>query len=54
MAVVDVSDTGAGIAASNLERIFELFMQEHPSGFAGNTGLGIEMLAMSGFTITRV
>jgi signal transduction histidine kinase/CheY-like chemotaxis protein len=46
MAVVEVSDTGIGIAPANLERIFEPFMQEHPSGF-GNTGLGI------GLALTR-
>jgi signal transduction histidine kinase/CheY-like chemotaxis protein len=46
MAIVEVSDTGTGIAPANLERIFELFMQEHPSGF-GNTGLGI------GLALTR-
>ena len=45
-AIVEVSDTGIGIAPANLERIFELFMQEHPSGF-GNTGLGI------GLALTR-
>jgi CheY-like chemotaxis protein len=46
MAVVEVSDTGAGIAPANLERIFELFIQEQPSGFGG-TGLGI------GLALTR-
>jgi signal transduction histidine kinase/CheY-like chemotaxis protein len=46
MAIVEVSDTGIGISPANLERIFELFMQEHPSGF-GNTGLGI------GLALTR-
>ena len=46
MAVVEVSDTGAGIESSNLERVFDIFMQEHPSGFGG-TGLGI------GLALTR-
>ncbi len=47
MAVVEVIDSGAGIAPSNLERIFEMFVQEHPSGWLGNTGLGI------GLALTR-
>ena len=46
MAVIEVSDDGIGIATGNLERIFELFVQEQPSGF-GNTGLGI------GLALTR-
>ncbi len=41
MAIVEVSDNGAGISPDNLERIFELFAQENPSGMCGNTGLGI-------------
>jgi PAS domain S-box-containing protein len=44
---VEVSDTGIGISAGNLERIFELFVQERPSGLHGNTGLGI------GLALTR-
>ena len=47
MAVVEVSDNGAGISPDNLERIFELFAQEQPSGVGGNTGLGI------GLALTR-
>ena len=47
MAVVEVSDNGAGISPDNLERIFELFVQEQPSGVGGNTGLGI------GLALTR-
>jgi signal transduction histidine kinase/ActR/RegA family two-component response regulator len=47
MAVVEVSDTGSGISSANLERIFELFVQEQPSGFGGNAGLGI------GLALTR-
>jgi CheY-like chemotaxis protein len=41
-----VSDNGNGISPDNLERIFELFVQEQPSGY-GNTGLGI------GLALTR-
>jgi signal transduction histidine kinase/FixJ family two-component response regulator len=47
LAVVEVSDNGSGISAENLERIFELFAQEQPSGVGGNTGLGI------GLALTR-
>ncbi|HSV53106.1 MAG TPA: PAS domain-containing protein [Burkholderiaceae bacterium] len=47
MAVIEVSDSGTGIAPANLERIFEMFVQEHPSGWLGNTGLGI------GLALTR-
>ena len=47
LAVVEVSDNGSGISPENLERIFELFAQEKPSGVAGNTGLGI------GLALTR-
>jgi CheY-like chemotaxis protein/nitrogen-specific signal transduction histidine kinase len=47
MAVVEVSDSGNGILSDNLERIFELFVQEQPSGFGGNTGMGI------GLALTR-
>jgi len=57
MAVVEVTDTGTGIAAANLERIFEMFVQEHPSGWQGNTGLGIglaltrKLVALHGGTV---
>ncbi len=44
---VEVSDNGSGIPASSLERIFELFVQDRPSGMHGNTGLGI------GLALTR-
>ncbi|HSV46399.1 MAG TPA: PAS domain-containing protein [Ramlibacter sp.] len=47
MAVIEVADSGAGIAPANLERIFEMFVQAHPSGWLGNTGLGI------GLALTR-
>jgi signal transduction histidine kinase/ActR/RegA family two-component response regulator len=46
-ASVEVSDTGIGISSQNLERIFELFVQERPSGLHGDTGLGI------GLALTR-
>ncbi|MEO8652949.1 MAG: ATP-binding protein, partial [Ramlibacter sp.] len=47
LAVVEVIDNGNGILPDNLERIFELFVQEQPSGFGGNTGMGI------GLALTR-
>ena len=47
LASVEVTDSGIGVAADNLERIFELFVQEQPSGSHGNTGLGI------GLALTR-
>lgn len=47
MAFVEVTDDGIGISRANLERIFELFVQERPSGFHGSTGLGI------GLALTR-
>ena len=46
-AVVEVQDTGVGIEAANLQRIFDLFVQERHSGHGGNTGLGI------GLALTR-
>ncbi len=53
-ALVEVADTGIGLAPDSLERIFGLFVQERPSGAAGNNGLGIglalsrRLLAMHG------
>jgi signal transduction histidine kinase len=46
-AVIEVQDTGIGITPDNLERIFDLFVQERHSGHGGNTGLGI------GLALTR-
>jgi signal transduction histidine kinase/CheY-like chemotaxis protein len=46
-AVIEVRDTGVGITADNLQRIFDLFVQERHSGHHGNTGLGI------GLALTR-
>jgi signal transduction histidine kinase/CheY-like chemotaxis protein len=47
MAHVEVTDSGIGIAPDNLDRVFELFVQERHSGHGGNTGLGI------GLALTR-
>jgi CheY-like chemotaxis protein len=47
LAVIEVSDTGIGIPAQDLERIFELFVQVEQSGMHGNSGLGI------GLALTR-
>lgn len=46
-AIVEVQDHGVGISPENLDRIFELFVQERRSGHDGNTGLGI------GLALTR-
>lgn len=57
MAVIEVSDNGNGIPGQSLETIFELFVQERPSGLHGNTGLGIglaltrKLLALHGGTV---
>lgn len=47
LACLEVQDTGLGIDAVNLERIFQLFVQERPSGLQGHSGLGL------GLAITR-
>ncbi len=44
---IEVSDTGVGISPASLDRIFEPFFQERPTGSNGNTGLGI------GLALTR-
>ncbi|MES2840090.1 MAG: ATP-binding protein [Pseudomonadota bacterium] len=46
-AEIAVKDTGIGLQAESLDKIFELFAQEHPSGSGGNAGLGI------GLALTR-
>ncbi|HSW16416.1 MAG TPA: ATP-binding protein, partial [Ramlibacter sp.] len=40
-ALIEVEDNGIGLSPESLERIFGLFVQEHPSGAGGSTGLGI-------------
>ena len=40
-AIVEVQDSGIGLAPESQDRIFGLFVQEQPSGVAGNSGLGI-------------
>jgi PAS domain S-box-containing protein len=47
LAVIEVRDTGIGIAPESLERIFRLFVQERPSAVHGMSGLGI------GLALTR-
>ncbi|MEO8064000.1 MAG: PAS domain S-box protein [Pseudomonadota bacterium] len=44
---VSVRDNGRGIAASELDRVFELFMQSQPGAGANNGGLGV------GLTLVR-
>jgi signal transduction histidine kinase/DNA-binding NarL/FixJ family response regulator len=57
VAVIEVADSGIGLAPDSVERIFGLFAQEKPSGAAGNSGLGIglslsrNLLAMHGGTL---
>lgn len=47
LACVEVQDSGLGIEEDNRERIFDLFVQERPSGLHGHSGLGL------GLAITR-
>lgn len=47
VAVIQVTDTGRGIAPELLDRIFDLFVQGHPAGTTGESGLGI------GLTLAR-
>ena len=45
--IIQVSDTGRGIEPELLHRIFDLFVQGHPAGSTGESGLGI------GLTLAR-
>ncbi|MCM5680583.1 PAS domain S-box protein [Schlegelella sp. S2-27] len=47
VAVIEVTDTGRGIEPALADRIFDLFVQGHPAGTAGESGLGI------GLTLAR-
>jgi CheY-like chemotaxis protein len=47
LAVLELRDTGSGISPDNLERIFQLFVQDQPMGLRGSAGLGI------GLALTR-
>ncbi|HJV63202.1 MAG TPA: PAS domain-containing sensor histidine kinase [Albitalea sp.] len=46
-AVIRVEDTGQGIAAETLPRIFELFTQENPDGAESDGGMGIGLALVS-------
>jgi PAS domain S-box-containing protein len=39
--IVTVSDSGIGIPADKIDRVFDMFTQIHQSGESGHTGLGI-------------
>ena len=47
LAVLELRDSGSGISPDNLERIFQLFVQDQPTGVRGAAGLGI------GLALTR-
>jgi CheY-like chemotaxis protein len=57
VAVIEVEDSGIGLAPESQDRIFGLYAQEQPSGAAGNSGLGIglalsrNLLVMHGGTL---
>jgi signal transduction histidine kinase len=42
--VYSVADTGTGIAAKYLGRIWEIFFRAHPGGDAGGEGLGLNLV----------
>jgi PAS domain S-box-containing protein len=56
--VLKVSDTGIGIEAQHLPRVFDLFAQAHPGGYDRHAGLGIglalarSLVQLHGGTIT--
>ncbi|AVR98900.1 hybrid sensor histidine kinase/response regulator [Pseudoduganella armeniaca] len=49
-AVIEVSDTGAGIPPEQLERIFDMFSQLHPPLERSTGGLGIGLALVKGLT----
>jgi len=49
---ITVTDTGRGISAEMLPRLFDMFSQEGVSGREGNSGLGIG-LALTDYLVTR-
>jgi len=49
-AVVEVSDTGAGIPPEQVERIFDMFSQLHPPLARATGGLGIGLALVKGLT----
>ncbi|MDQ2821847.1 MAG: hybrid sensor histidine kinase/response regulator [Pseudomonadota bacterium] len=50
--VITVKDSGRGISAEMLPRLFEMFAQEGASGSDGNNGLGIG-LALTNYLVTQ-
>jgi signal transduction histidine kinase len=57
-AMLSVKDSGIGLAAEQVPRVFELFTRVHPSGESGQGGLGIglalvrRLVEMHGGTVT--
>jgi PAS domain S-box-containing protein len=50
--IITVTDSGRGISAEMLPRLFGMFAQESASGSNGNTGLGIG-LALTNYLVTQ-
>jgi PAS domain S-box-containing protein len=50
--IITVTDSGRGMSAEMLPRLFSMFAQESASGSDGNTGLGIG-LALSNYLVTQ-